>query len=202
MAVVTPVSGVPLTIEAGNFVSFTETLTAYPASLWTMAFVLSSGSLAPISTAATANGDDFLVTLSGTVTNSLAQGRWEWAEYVTASTERTTARNGVLTVLPNLATQATPSAAQAMLTALETAITSLASSKFQSVNFNGQSYSRRDMKSLLDQRVLLQAEVIREQNRLAVARGARDPYRIGIEFVPQDNGEGLRFGQGWPYRPY
>lgn len=196
---VAPIIGIPCKIEAGDAVSFLLSYTSYPASTFAGSFVLSMGTIAPVITAATASGDNFLVTLSSTATAPIVPGNYEWAFYVTQSGNRYTAQNGVISVLPNLAVAASPSTAQNMLTALNAAITALASSKNQSVSFNGQSFTKRDMKSLLEQRVLLQAEVMREQAALARQRGGPDPGRIAIEFVPQEN-QNFLFYPG-PYRP-
>lgn len=193
-----PLTGVPRQIEAGNYVAFTLTPPDYPASTWAGSFVLSTGTLLPVATAATPQGDSFLVTLTSSVTAQLAAATWEWAFYATQSSQRYTACNGVMTVLPNLSVQSAPSTAQALLTLLETAITKLAANPNQSVNFNGQSFTKRDMKSLLEQRVQLQAEVYRQQAALARQRGGRDPNRIAIEFLPQTDSH-LRYDQGFPY---
>lgn len=194
----TPLTGVPRRIEAGNSVAFTETLMNYPASAWGMSFVLSMGTLAPVVTAATVQGDTFLVTLSTSATAALAAGEWEWAQYVTQTGIRLTAKTGTIQVLPNLAVQAPPSIAQSLLTLLETTITKLAANPNQSVNFNGQSFTKRDMKSLLEQRVQLQAEVLRQQAALQAQRDGIDPNRIAIEFAYQNDSH-LRYRQGYPY---
>jgi hypothetical protein len=182
---IAPTVGVPSVVEAGNYVSFTEEFPEYPVATWGSIFVISTATV-PFVTTATISGASFLYTLA--TTPELPVGNADWAIYATKDGRRVTVKNGTLTVLPNLATPATASAAQAMLTALEATITSLAGSKNQSVTFNGQSFTKREMGSLLTQRVQLQAEVIRERAALARARGGLDPGRIAIEFAPPNGG--------------
>lgn len=69
--------------------------------------------------------------------------------------------------------------AQDILDALEATILKLASGANQTVNFNGQSFTQKDMKSLTEQRTYWKAEVLRLQ-----AASADPPQRFQIAFVP------------------
>ena len=103
MASVATTSGVPLTIEAGNEVHFTVNYPDFPVGTWTAAFVIVLSTGTPSSTAATTSGSDFLVTLTSAVTAALAPGDYQYAVYVTSSSQRTTAETGKISILPNLA---------------------------------------------------------------------------------------------------
>lgn len=68
--------------------------------------------------------------------------------------------------------------AQDILDALEATILKLASGANQTVNFNGQSFTQKDMKSLTEQRTYWKAQVLREQAAAPGATAAR--YQIGF----------------------
>lgn len=188
-------TGAPAKIEAGNTVRFSETLPSFPASAWSLQFVLSRSGQSPLVVNAESDGDVFTVTLTGEKTTALASGSWDWAEYATSNGERTTARTGTLYVLPNLAAAIAPSAAQQMLTALNAAILKLTSGTDRVVNFNGQQFEKKDLDSLLKSRVQLQAEVAREQAKEDNLRGKGPSGRVPIEFVaPYDTYPPY----GWP----
>lgn len=176
-------NGPPRTIEAGNYVQFTETLASYPSTSWTMQFVLVQPGGTPVVTAATVSGSSFLVTLAGGATANLTPGTYEWVEYVTNGGNRLTARNGTLTALPNLAVAQTPSFAAAQVTLLQGAIAALTAQPYAMVNFNGQEFEYAKLADYQKQLVTAQAAVIRENAAAAAARGARDPGRIAIEFA-------------------
>lgn len=176
-------TGVPVKIEAGNTVKFTETLTDYPGSAWTMQFVLSQSGSTPLVVDAVSSGDIFTITLTGDQTKNLKTGQWDWAQYVTSQDERTTAKTGVLNVLPNLAAPIQPSVAAQMLNAINAAILKLSSGTDSKVNFNGQQFEKKDLKSLLESRVQIQAEVAREQQKEDALRGRGTSGRIPIAFT-------------------
>jgi len=98
-----PATGVPSQFEAGNTLIFTESLPAFPASVWTLNFVLNRPGSSPVTVTATASGFDFLVTLAASDTAAIAPGVWGFAEYLTAGSERATGNTGTITVLPNMA---------------------------------------------------------------------------------------------------
>ena len=172
--------GVPSNFEAGNTVKFSEALQLFPASVWSMQFVLSRAGQSPVAIAAETDGDNFLVTLSAEQSAAIAAGVWNWAEYVSAGAERATANSGTITVGQNLAVTAPVTVAAAMLAGLESAILKLTSGTDKSVNFNGQQFEKKDLNELLKSRTLLKAEVYRE-----TAHGGAG--RVGIEFVSPYN---------------
>ncbi len=176
-------SGPPDQVEAGNYVAFTDSFTDFPVTGWTMEFVLRGPDGASQSIAATISSSLFQVALP----TNLAPGVYEYAEYVTetATSQRTTARTGTLEVLPDLTQAAVLSTAAITLALIEAAIQRLSGSDNISVSFNGQSFTKRDLKNLTDQRTYWKAEVLREQAR---ADGARqcprvDTGRGGISFA-------------------
>ncbi len=183
MASVETTSGVPSQFESGNTVPFTLNFASFPVGTWTLAFVLSRGTTAPVSTAATTSGNDFLVTLSAAVTAALAPGIYQWAAYVTSSSQRTTAATGALTVLPNLSVTQTPSNAQAMVTLLESVLQTFAATDKKMVNFNGQQFERQSVKEYQEQYTFWKAQLIAEQRALAAQRGESTGDRVAIKFL-------------------
>lgn len=175
-------AGVQSVLEAGNNYNFQETFTDYPASLWSMQFVMSldGSNVAPNVTNATNSGNTFNVSF-GTPTTA---GRYLFAEYVTetASGQRTTAKTGVMQVIPNLTQTASLSAAATMLANIETAISQLTTGGFSSVSVNNVSYTRFDVSILIAMRTRLQAEVIRERQAADAFRGVETSGRIGTRF--------------------
>jgi hypothetical protein len=165
------VAGLPDKIEAGNTYNITESFSLYPTSAWTMQLVLSlNGKSKSVKT--TVSGTSFAFTLP----TDLAPGLYDYAEYVTetASGQRATAKQGVIEVLPNLSTSAGKSTAQTILESLETAIQKLSGGTNTTVSFNGQSFTKKDLKTLQESRTYWKSEVLREQSRAnASRRGCR-----------------------------
>ncbi len=187
-----PFDCIPRTIEAGTTVAFHVGEECHPSALWTAVLVFNNGVAAAVSVNLTANADGwrFDCTISATVSATLPQGATTAIPIFTKISDSTVKENGrafTANVLPAITATATPSPAQRMLAALETAITKLSGAVNQSVSFNGQQYSKGDLAKLLQERVRLQAEVIREQETLLRARGGHpNDGRVRPEFVGPD----------------
>ncbi len=182
-----PTTGVPLQIEAGNTSAFLLCYSDYPVGTYTLAFVLSMGTAAPISTTATTSGTSFLVTLTATATAAIASGVYQYAAYATAGSARYTAETGRITLLPNLAATQTPSDAQAMVTLLTAVMKLFAATDKKMVNFNGQQFERQDMKQYQEQFVFWKAQLLSEQAALAAQRGEGTGGRIVAKFLPSSD---------------
>lgn len=183
-------SHLPSAIDAGTTVAFTVSDCCHPSSLWTAVMVFNNGVAAPVSVTLTANADGtrFDAAISATVSATLALGPTTAIPIFTKISDTSVKEYGraqATTVFPAITATAVPTAAQAMLTALEIAIKKLSGAVNQSVSFNGQSYSKGDLTKLLQERVRLQAEIIAEQKAALAARGGR-VYNghIQTEFVP------------------
>lgn len=68
--------------------------------------------------------------------------------------------------------------AQDILDAIEATILKLASGANQTVNFNGQSFTQKDMNSLSQQRTYWKAQVLREQAAASTTPAQR--FQIGF----------------------
>ncbi len=175
-------NGIPNTFTAGDTTIFTECFADFPATTWALKLYLSINGAASYNLAATTSGTSFLFTIPASAT--LVPGEYRYSQLATSGSQAKTAKDGVVFVLPNYATGQTQTTAQAMLAALETAITALSSRQFKSTSFNGQSQTTADLPALFDKRVQLQAEVLREQAKIDRLRGGPDPSRIKTQFAP------------------
>ena len=113
----------------------------------------------------------------------------------TATSEVVTGETGIVDVLPNLASNQTASTAQALLTLLESQITTLltASDVYTTVSFNGQSYTKAGLGTLIAQRDRLRAEVIAEKRAAANAAGYNDGTNLQYRFrADYSGGFGIR----------
>ena len=187
MAAVTTTSGIPTSIEAGNEYHFTVNYVAFPVGAWTAVLILARGTGTPVSTAATTSGSNFLFTLTSAVTAALgvaATGEYQFAVYVTSSSQRATAETGIITILPNLAVAQTPSFAQAQVTLLQTVIAAFSATDKREVDFNGQKFVRAGVNEYQKQLVFYQAAVIREQQARKAQRGEQTSGRVDVQFIP------------------
>jgi hypothetical protein len=162
---------VPATIASGSTLLFTESIIGYPATLYTLAFILNLNGTVIANIAGTPTGNDFIVT-SPAVTTALWQpGRYNFAEIVTKTSDSTVTQicSGQLSVTPNFAATITPTAAMNALAAAEAGILALMSSTNQSVNFAGQQFTSRNLKEFFDARDRLRAQVDAELRAMGVS---------------------------------
>ena len=190
-----PISGIPSQFEAGDTVIFTENFTDYDVATYSASLVLNNAAAAPTTVAATVSGTNFLFTISAAVSATYAPGQYTFAVYCTASATRFTAKSGVINILPNLTATATPSFAQAQVTLLKTVLAEFNATTRQSVNFNGQSFSRASINEYQKQLTYYRAEVIRETAAANAARGVTTGNRIAIQFVPSSDNNPVSIAQ-------
>lgn len=177
---------VPRSIAAGTTLFFTETLSGYPASLWTLAFILNLDGVFVANIAGGANGNNFIVTAPIATTAAWKPGQYNFAERVTeiaAPTNIIQVCIGQIAVTPDFSVSATPTPSQVQLTAIEAAILILVASPNSSVNFNGQSMTQQNLKEMFDIRDRLKVRVEAEllSAGLSTKGGAR---RIVTRFEP------------------
>lgn len=176
---------VPSLIETGDDYAFTLQLTQFPATLYNAKLGISQLNAAPLIITATTNADgrSFNFAISAAQTTPLQTGSYDWAVYafLTATSARTTARGGKLSVIPGLLATGTPSQAQQMVAQLSATLATLNASTFDSTNINSQLATRKKLKEVQEQLVYWQSRVIKEQNDIDVLRGAKQsgnfPFR-------------------------
>jgi hypothetical protein len=167
---------IPSAVVSGTTVVWTETQSLYPDPDYTIAYKFQAldtpvDGYEAFSVSGTGSGSAFTFTI--TAAAAPKPGIYAWQEIVTRVSPSGTAviACGQMVVRPNMAATPTTSAAETMLAAINTAITTLTSTTKQSVSFNGQSYTNADIKSLKDERTRLQAEIRREKQRLLALSG-------------------------------
>jgi hypothetical protein len=191
-------------IEAGNTYTTTQTLTGYPATLYTAALVFNRPGIAPIIVNATADGEKFVLTITGTTFTNATAGQFDFAIYLTkiADTTRSTYITGVVNVEQNLAVAYEPTEAEAQLTALNATIDALMATgeegAVESASFNGQSYTKRDLPSLYLLQTQMEAKVYREKLKRDSLRGDNHSRNMGPVMLPVGQGIG-RWGYPFPY---
>jgi len=190
-----PLSGIPSQFEAGDTVIFTENFADYSPSSYTGTLVFNNSVAAPTTVTATTSGTNFLFTITAAVSAAYAPGQYTFAIYATSGATRYTAKSGVINILPNLTATATPSFAQAQVTLLKTVLAEFNATTRQSVNFNGQSFSRASIKEYQHQLTYYRAEVIRETAAANAARGVTTGNRIAIQFVPANDNNPVSVAQ-------
>jgi hypothetical protein len=188
MPVFETLTAIPESMTSGETVVWSESLPDFAQGTYTIAYNFAAHTT-PVD-----GYESFQVSGSGsgttwtfTITNAAAPkaGRYAWQQIVTRASDSAKLQiaSGTLTVIPNLATAPTTSTAATLLSQLETAISTLTTTTNASVSFNGQSYTKKDMSRLLDDRTRLQAQVLRENRDLAALAG--NPYdgNVSVEFT-------------------
>ncbi len=164
----------PSIFTQGDTVIFQETNPIYPATDWTMTFVLSRDGINLSNTDATPTGptgSDFLITLPKELTATLAPGRAKWTELVSNATERNYNRSGYLSIVPDPTQSITPTPEMTALANIKAQIASGVANLSKSRSFNGQMSTDRDLKELMDARDRLQVIVNAQLVALGVKQG-------------------------------
>lgn len=118
----------PETLRVGDTWEWTRALADFPASTWTLHYVLINSS-SKISIQASADGDVHAVSVAAATTVAYTAARYDWEAYVTDGTDRYTVLKGAVDVLPDLSSVASYDArshARTMLDAIEAELESRA----------------------------------------------------------------------------
>jgi hypothetical protein len=180
-------TAIPATIEQGGDYSLSLAYAELPVATWTSAALILArpgSGIPPVRFDATVSAGRYVFSLAHLVTATIDPGIWQTAVYLfDADNNRICAETGTIGVTDNLAVQQTPTIAQQMLAALDASILKLTTATgFQSVSFNGQSYTRGSLQMLREQRTALQAEVWREQQAQRRLRGTEQSGFVGVQF--------------------
>ena len=100
----TPPTIEPARFQAGNTFTWTKSLADFPASEWTLTYELRGAQ--SISVTATADGNDYLVSVAAATTASWTVGTYSMAGYVAALSSRFQIYAGSLVIESNIATAA------------------------------------------------------------------------------------------------
>lgn len=176
----------PGRVTAGDTVTWTKSLSDYPASAgWVLAYTLIN-SAAKITLTATASGDDHLVTAAAATTANWAAGTYSWMATVTKAAERYTIGQGTLVIAPNLAaltTSDTRSSARKALDAVNTLLENYGSKAYmQGYEIAGRRMQFSSPGDFLAYRDKLLAEVAREDNAARIAAGFAPRNQLPVRF--------------------
>lgn len=170
---VAALSEFPASIIAGDTLRVNITGGDHPATGWTLK-VLFSGSTGNKSFLAAATGVNFLLTLTAAQTATLTAGQYA-VSYIfteTATGERVTDdTQRIVAVFPDPTATVTESMAKQTLDALEASLLIVAAEPDTTVNFNGQSFTGRNLPELQKAIVSQKQIVAFEENKRRVDAG-------------------------------
>lgn len=177
------VGGVPARLIAGDAWAWRIVL---PAELWPEpAFALAwritpEAGGAPVTAAATRDGDAVALILGSPVTAAMVPGRWAWALFATGSEsgDRITVDSGLLTVAPDPAAAGDRrSVARRMLEAIEARIAGRITRDAESYEIEGRKIVRIPFAELVAHRARLAREVAAEEAAAGGRPGGVVRYR-------------------------
>jgi hypothetical protein len=182
----------PQTIAAGDNVSWIRQIDDYPATVWTLHYVIRSTKNIYKFDAVQASASDvlFQVTLTTATTATWEPALYSIGAYVTSGTQQFQIHTFFqqLEVTANLA--ATPngsdprSFASKMLVEIETTIAKLTSKSVTTAQVNGQAYTLANLSELWKMRERFASEVRREEAKARLNAGLGGSNKIGIRFRP------------------
>lgn len=166
---------IPNQITVGDTISFTVGLTGYLASdNWSAKLVVASNP--PTSFSLTASGGDFVGAIPPEDSRTIKPGQHLLVLVLTHTDgTRLTHSSRITSFLPDPTLPLPASWAGETLGKIEAAITKLSGGTNQSVSVNGENYTKKDIRALMEIRNTLRAEVVAE--RIALGRGASRKIR-------------------------
>lgn len=175
----------PLEFISGDTVSWTKSLTDYPANdSWVLTYALIN-SAHKITITATASGSDHLVSLSAATTAAYTAGVYQWQAYATKSSQRFLVDSGTITVIPNFAAETTYDArihAKKMVDLIEDVLEGRAEGDTQEYTIGNRSMKKIPILELKKLRDVYLAEYNRLINLDKMANGIPLKNRIKVRF--------------------
>lgn len=174
----------PTSLRAGDTWQWRrEDLSDFPASAWTLKYYFRKAT-AYFDITASADGDNFAVSVAKATTANYPDGDYDWLAVVESATERHEVDRGRLKVLPNLATAAAFDArsfARTMLDAVEAALTSKAST--QQLDLVQAALADRSMQYDTAALMTLRGQLLSEVRREDAVRDGYSTTRIVARFA-------------------
>jgi len=164
---------VPNKITKGVTLKWSVTLKDYPASAWTLKYVLISPNDKK-EIIAVANGDDYDLTISMGASSAYTAGRYDWQAYVTNGTERYFISSGTTKVIEDYASQLNydgRSQLEQIVDAINAYLLGNATEDQQKVRFNDREIQRYDRSELLLLRSQLKRDLKAEQIENGLSTG-------------------------------
>jgi hypothetical protein len=179
----------PARVTAGDTIAWLKSLPDYPASAgWVLTYTLINQTT-KYTLAASASGDDHLVSVSAATSAGWTSGLYTWSATVAKGSERQTVAGGLLTVAADLASATTFDARTSTRKALDAVNLALETygnkAYLQAYEINGRSQKFHTPGDFLAFRSRLAAEVAGEiaSERLAAGLSARK--QIFVRFGPR-----------------
>lgn len=182
----------PQTIAAGDNVTWIRQIDDYPATIWTLHYVIRNSKNIYKFDASVAESQDvlFQVTLASTVTAGWLPGLYSIGAYVTNGAQQVQ----VHTFFPNFEVTANLAVnpngtdprtfAAKMLVEVETTIAKLTSKSVNTAQVNGQAYTLANISELWKMRERFASEVRREEARDRLNAGLGGSNKVGVRFRP------------------
>jgi hypothetical protein len=176
----------PLSVYAGDTWKWRreDLASDYPASAWTLTYYLTRAA-SKVTIVATADGDNFVVTVAKATTAAIAAGSYFWAAFASSATERAKIDSGTIEVLPDLAASAAldrRTHGQKVLDAIEAVIEGRATVDQVGYTIGGRRLDKTPIADLLMLRGHYKDEVAGEQIAERIANGLGNPRRILARF--------------------
>ena len=157
----------------------------------TYKFRLENNGSTTFSVDATADGNNYKITLGASTTASITEGKYNFISYVTRTSDnaRVTVDRGMIEVKPNLASSSADprSHAKIMLDKIESLLEGKADKDVSSYSIAGRSLNKMSVQELLDWRTHYKAEYNREIARLRNENGDGSGNTIKISFGNTNN---------------
>lgn len=176
----------PVSITAGDTLTWQRTLSDYPAGTWTLKYRLINAS-AKIDISSSASGTDHLVSVSAATSTPYLAGTYTWQAWVEQTGERVTVGTGTITVLPNIAALNTLDArsdAAVIVDQLMAAYKTYTASQGNVAEYEiaGRRLKYRSSAEILDQLNHWQAVLARERRAQRIAAGLGGGNKILVRF--------------------
>lgn len=177
----------PFSIRAGDTLTWSRSLADYPASGWTLSYVLINSS-AKISITAGSDGNNHLVSVAPATSANYSAGWYDWTAQVTDGTDVYTVDYGRMEVLPQFSAASTldnRTHARKMLEAIEAALEGKATNDQLDLLETSLATRgiKRDPEKLLIIRDRYRSEVANEVRADAIRKGLGNGRRIQTRLV-------------------
>lgn len=177
--------GIPLTINAGSKLEFTESNNDFPASAgWVLKYILIN-SKDKISINSTADGDSHKVLLSSAQTANYNAGTYTFQRYFENGAEVDGILTGTLIINPNLITAATydtRTVAKKILDAIQATIQRRATKEQSSISVMGKSLTNMSFDELIKAESHYLSVVQNEEALESQKQGKKGKQKILLEF--------------------
>jgi uncharacterized protein YlxP (DUF503 family) len=174
----------PYRIHAGDSVSFTDSVSNYPASAgWLLRYTLVTAKNKYLLDSV-ANGDNHDISATTSITAIWAPGYYRWVAFAVKGAERYTIATGNIEILPDITSGAIDQRAhvEKVLDAIEATIENKASIDQQSMSINGRSISRYAFTDLIILRDKYKGELVSLKRAERLQNGLAAGNKILVRF--------------------